>query len=934
MTSKNSNSTDNAKLDGLFRLAVDQHKLGKIDEAEKLYRDVVAQSPEHGAARHNLGLIAFRRGDIAQAVEWYRSATVAQPDREQYWHSCIDALSTANRFAEAERALADARAAGHETASMRALGEKLGSLIADAARAAGAIDGRAGPDAYVAPLIALVNQENFGEVELLARQAISEHPNFGFGWKLLGVAQQIQGTPSLHAMLKASELLPGDPDTHLNLGAALLSTNDLSGAEAAFRKALAIDDGIAEAQANLGISLERQGRVKEACEPYRAAAQLAPNDQLAQVRHAEACRAGGSPAASVEAYRRAAAIAELPNDDLLGMASALAESGQHEASFEYFRKALAASTGDAAADIHRSFADALLGASRLSEAESEYRNALLINPDLFAAQLNLGTCLDRQGRVEDSILAFRRASQIDPDSALSHANQSASHFRLGQMGEAIAEARLAIKRDPRMPAAHLNLGGALLEMRKDHPAAMAALKEALRLRPDYSHAHRNIGDILVDYGDIAEGIRHYRRAIELGAESNPIAQSLIFAQHYLPESDPHAAHREETGRYAAGVRATATPYIDWPRTNSRPDRKLRVGLVSGDLFQHPVGIFLEGAIRDFDADDIELVAYYNHHRRDELNTRLRALLPQWRDIANQPDDEVAALVREDEIDILVDLAGHGSRNRLSLFVRKPAPVQATWLGYFATTGLDEVDYFITDSCVMPKNAEAELLERPKRLPDCFLCLAPPDLDVPVAAPPVAGTGHFTFASFNFSPKINDEVIAVWSRILIAAPNSKLLLKSRPLAFAPAIERIVSGFGKHGVPADRLIIESASPHRQYYEAHNRVDLCLDPFPYTGGTTTIDALWMGVPTLTLRGDSLIGRQGESILRTVGLAEFVAADKDAYVARAVELASNPRPLAELRATLRASLCASPLCDSRKYGRALAGLFREMWQERGQQR
>lgn len=926
MNSETSTPNDSSKLDALFRLAVDQHRLGKIEEAEKLYRDVVERSPEHGAAHHNLGLIAFKRGDMANALSWYRAATIAQPGKEQYRHSYIDALIAANRFAEAEQAIAEARSAGHDTAAVGALADRLQALAANAARAARSIEG-SDPEAYVAPLIDLINRGQFADAELLARQAVSAHPDFGVGWKLLGVAQQMNGAPSIGAMRRAAELLPDDPDTHLNLGAALFSADDLAGAEAAFRNALAIDPNIPEGQTNLGVTLERLGRIKEAREPYRMAAELSPGERATHMRHAQACRACGDIKASIDAYRRAEALGGLPDDAFLSMATALVANGEIEEAFPYFRRALAESKPDA--EIHRHFGDALLAANRLSEAEAEFRNALMMKPDLFTAQLNLGTCLDRQGRVEDAIRAFRRASQIDPDSALSHANQSASHFRLGQFDEAVAEARQAIKRDPRMSAAHLNLGGALIETR-DYPGALAALEEALRLRPDYARAHRNIGDILVEYGEVAEGIGHFRRAIEIEGESASVAQSLIFAQHYLPETHRRDAHDLETGRFAAQLRARIEPYREWPRTRAGK-RKLRVGLVSGDLFQHPVGLFLEGAIRDFDADDIEFFAYYNHHRRDALNSRLRALIPQWRDIVNKPDEEVADLVRKDEIDILVDLAGHGSRNRLSLFVRKPAPVQASWLGYFATTGLDEIDYFITDPVVLPDGAEAELVERPKRLPDCFLCLAPPDLEIDVAPPPVRLNGHFTFGSFNFSSKINDEVIAVWARILNAVPGSRLFLKSGPLGFPAAAERIVSGFAKHGVASDRLIIEPSSARPEYFQAHNRVDLCLDPFPYTGGTTTIDALWMGVPTLTLRGDSLIGRQGESILRNVDLADFVTRDKDAYAARAIELATKPQMLADLRSVLRDRLLASPLCDSAKYGAALAGLFREMWRERG---
>lgn len=919
-----------SRSEDLFRLAVDQHRLGKVDEAERLYREVVDMAPDHGAASHNLGLIAFRRNDVDQALSLYRSATVAKPGKEQFWRSYIDALIATNRFADAKLALADARAAGHSSAAFDALDERIRGLLDQAASAAAAVGGQSDANAYVAPLLDLFNRSNFADAETLARNAVSEHPNFGFGWKLLGVAQQMLGVPAILSMRRAAELLPEDPDTHLNLGAALLTSGDLSGAEVALRQAIAIDPDIAEAHTNLGSVLERKGLMQEASASYEVAARLAPNDQSSQLRHANACRAAHDFEKAISAYRRAEAIAALPSDALLGFALTLSDSGAAEAAFEYFRATLAASGGDA--ETHRLFGDALMAGNRLDEAELEYRNALLFKPDLFSAQLNLGTCLDRQCKREDALRAFRRASQIDPLSPLAHANQSASLYRLGRYEEAVAAAQQAINNDPNLPSAYLNLGSALQAL-LEYPAAMLAFNEALRLRPDYANACRNIGEVLLEYGEVDGAIRHYRRAIELGDDSASLVQSLIFAQHYLPETEQLAAHRAAVQRYAEKIRATATPFRDWPRTN-RAQWKLRVGLISGDFHQHPVGIFCEGAIREFDAPDIELFAYYNEHRRDDLNARLRPLFSQWRDIENLPDPELAALIRADEIDILVDMAGHCARNSLSVFALRPAPVQATWLGYFATTGLAEIDYFITDSRVLPEYAEGELIERPKRLPDSFLCLAPPSEEIDIAPPPLERSDHFTFGCFNYSTKVNDAVIALWSTILAAVPASKLFLKSRQLAFAPAVDRIVAGFSKHGIEKERLIIEAASPSRQYYEAYNRVDLCLDPFPYTGGTTSVDALWMGVPVLTLHSDLLIGRQGESILQTVGLPEFVARSQDEYAARAIALANDSQPLRDLRSTLRERLLASPLCDSRKYGDALANLFREMWQERGQRR
>jgi predicted O-linked N-acetylglucosamine transferase (SPINDLY family) len=300
----------------------------------------------------------------------------------------------------------------------------------------------------------------------------------------------------------------------------------------------------------------------------------------------------------------------------------------------------------------------------------------------------------------------------------------------------------------------------------------------------------------------------------------------------------------------------------------------------------------------------------------------------WKSLVGLSDDRAAHRVREDAIDILVDLSGHTAHNRLRLFARKPAPVQVTWLGYPATTGLQAMDYILCDRYVAPANESDHFVEKPWYLPNTYLCLTPPQDEIAVGALPALTKGRVTFGCFNNLTKMNDAVVALWAQVLHAVPGSRLFLKTNQLN-DPSLQRAtLSRFADRGIAADRLTLEGASSHADYLATYNRVDIALDPFPFTGGTTSVEGLWMGVPVITKRGDRFIAHQGESILHNVGLPDWIAADNEAYVAIAVARAADLSGLATLRAKLRSRLLASPLCDAPLFARNLEAAFRGMWQ------
>jgi predicted O-linked N-acetylglucosamine transferase (SPINDLY family) len=376
-------------------------------------------------------------------------------------------------------------------------------------------------------------------------------------------------------------------------------------------------------------------------------------------------------------------------------------------------------------------------------------------------------------------------------------------------------------------------------------------------------------------------------------------------------------------RFEAPLRA------HWPsHDNDRdPQRRLRVGFVSGDLHSHPVGYFLESVLAHIDLTALEIFLYPTYSKIDTLSRRLQAMGFAWESLVGLSDERAAQRVRENAIDILVDLSGHTGHNRLRVFAHKPAPVQVTWLGYFATTGLQAMDYILCDRYVAPASEFDHFVEKPWYLPDTYLCFAPPVVNLRVAPLPALTTGRFTFGCFNNLTKLNDAVVALWARVLLAVPASRLFLKTKQLDDATVRQSVVDRFAAHNIDAGRLILEGAAPRAELLAAYSRVDIALDPFPYPGGTTSAEALWMGVAVLTLAGERFLSHIGESILQNAGLPEWVCANTDDYVARAASYAGDLQRLAALRNGLRQQVLVSPLFDAPRFARHFEDALRDMW-------
>jgi predicted O-linked N-acetylglucosamine transferase (SPINDLY family) len=583
------------------------------------------------------------------------------------------------------------------------------------------------------------------------------------------------------------------------------------------------------------------------------------------------------------------------------------------------REALAAKTRAAQllpqdAEARANLANALLAHRSYEPAEAHFRRAIALDPKMATAWGGLGAALGARGKYAEAVSCLRQVTELQPQSASAH-NQLGNVLRDGaRMPEArrCYEQALALRSD--FPEALSNLGNTLADLGLPHEAERR-YREALALQPDRAEIHSNLGNLLKDQGRLAEAQAAYRAAVEvdpafIGAHSN-----LLLSMNHDPDLSPEAAMQEALrfGRFAAerAGRPLATARA------ARLQRPLRVGMVSGDLRNHPVGYFLEGLVAHLDPAEVCLLAYPTVPREDALTARIKPRFERWQPIADLDDAAAAWIIHGDSIDVLLDLAGHTAHSRLGVFAWRPAPVQATWLGYFATTGLAAMDWLIADRASVAPGDERHFTERIWYLPETRLCFQAPQQAPGVAPLPAPSRGRVTFGSFQSLGKINDRVLAAWAEVLHGVPGSQLRLQNAQIADPVVQDRLRGRLQSAGIDPQRVNMHGRSSRMAYLQAYGEVDIVLDTFPYPGGTTTCEALWMGVPTLTLDGDRMLSRQGASLLRAAGLAGWIAQDRAEYVRKAAAHACELHALAQLRAGLREQVRATPLFDAARFAR-----------------
>ena len=531
------------------------------------------------------------------------------------------------------------------------------------------------------------------------------------------------------------------------------------------------------------------------------------------------------------------------------------------------------------------------GACEYAEAKELYKRILAVQPENAHAVHNLGWIAYVEGNVDAALRLIHESLRISPDTWFFHFNLA--RILHNQMGFAKS-------------AAHY--------------------ESALALNPSFAGMHNEHGILMIDQGDAGEAVRCFERAIAANPLDAMACSNYLHAINQLPGMS-HAAIFDAHVRFALRFARDEPTSHATPRAND-PARRIRLGYVSGDFRENTVAWFIEPVFANHDHASYEVFGYSNCGVADVVTARLRNHVDHWRNIAPMSDAEAVSLVQSDAIDILIDLSGHTRDNRLPMFAYKPAPLQVSWLGYFNTTGLSTIDYLISDPVLSPPDSMQPFSETVVRLPHTRLCYQPPAYAPDVAPLPARAKTFITFGTFNKLAKLNDLVLSLWANVLRGVPGSRLLLKARAFADEAVQQAYRERFGKLGIAAERLLLRPYSAHADMLAEYADIDIALDPSPFSGGLTTCEALWQGVPVLTLRGESLVARQSASFLTALGLDDWIADSQRDYVARATRRAGDLESLASLRATLRERMRSSPMCDATAFTRDLERVYRKIWE------
>jgi len=667
------------------------------------------------------------------------------------------------------------------------------------------------------------------------------------------------------------------------------------------------------------LAIHRAGRLAEADALYRRILETSP-------RHAEALRLRGVLACQEGRFAEAVGLLEAAiglNGDIAvyhsNLGVALKGGGKAEEALGALRRAQALAPQDS--DIQYNIACLLQELDRPGDAAAAYDELLTANPDHADALSNLGLLLLDARKPDQALPLLQRALALDPGLLPARINLGLALHELQRHAEAAAVFRQALAVAPERADLHFNLANALHADRR-YEEAIAQGERAVSLEPVYAEAHHNIGNAWRELGDTEQAVSRYRKALSLRNDYPAAWRNLLATLLYRPGVS--AAERfSEHRRFAAGYPSPAASTV----IADNPERPLRIGYVSSDLRQHPVARNLEPIFLDRHPDGWITAAYADIRYPDDVTERFRAAVDLWRPIMDLTDDAVVEQIRNDRIDILVHLAGRFDRNRPTIAAGRAAPVQISFHDP-ATSGFAAVDYLIADRFLVPRSATERFSERVLRLPSFYTHA--PLIGAPDPAPPPADTERpITFASFNHPAKLNPVVLALWGRILASVPGSRLLLRHRHRFSNPTLQqRVLSGLAGAGIGADRVSFNAGDTAREdHLRLYQQADIALDPFPFTGSTTTFEALWMGVPVVTLADSTMVGRWSSSILHAVDLDELIAASEVDYAAIASSLARDRRWLVELRRSLRPRLEASPLCNGALRARQIARLYRAVW-------
>eukprot|EP00163_Fabomonas_tropica_P034893 TRINITY_DN9955_c0_g1_i2.p1 TRINITY_DN9955_c0_g1~~TRINITY_DN9955_c0_g1_i2.p1 ORF type:complete len:727 (-),score=179.58 TRINITY_DN9955_c0_g1_i2:156-2336(-) len=700
---------------------------------------------------------------------------------------------------------------------------------------------------------------------------------------------------------------PKDQQTVANLALVLTDmgtdaklNGDLQRGKMFYKEAIELSPTYAPAFYNLGVAYAEEGRFPESESAYKTAIELKPD-------YVEAlCNLG-------VIYKRLNKITD---------------------AIDMYEKALAINMNFAIAKNNYAIALTDLATQIKGEDPKKalklYKKSLMYSPDYADTLYNTGVLYGELRKFQKALMFYHMTLHLNPRHAESYNNIGViyKHWENLEMAHYFYEAALAI--NPHFVNT-LNNIGVVLTLQGQSEKALEHLTHAIKIKPDYAEAYNNLGVLYRDLGEMQSCISCYeecRRLATTPEEHRLASQNRLLGLNYPYSYDPIWVSKEHLA-WGKEFEASITPRSEWKGARD-PDKKIKIGLVSADYFKHSVSYFATSILMHHDRDQFHITCYSNTPRCDDKTELMKTYADDWRDLVYKPVDAIVDMIVEDEIDILVDLSGHTNGNCLAVFASKAAPVQVTHIGYPNTTGLSRIDYRITDATVDPESSKQIYSEKLVRLPDCFLCYTPALEVGPVSQAPCERFGYVTFGSFNNLAKVTDKVIALWSRVLLAVPHSRLVLKCKPFNSASSRHRILSMFEANGVSTSRVALMSLIPEtKDHMQAYSMLDISLDTFPYAGTTTTTESLYMGVPCITLKGgDNHAHNVGVSLMTAVGLPQFVAHSEAEYVDIAVREARSIPHLVKQRAGLREQFISSPMCDGPTYMQNLQKEWRSMWQ------
>ena len=661
-------------------------------------------------------------------------------------------------------------------------------------------------------------------------------------------------------------------------------------------------------------------RTGPAIAAWRSAIALKPDFELCR-RDLILALAQSGDVAQAEAAARAGLVASPLSADmpyLLG--NVHATRGELDEAVARYADALALNAGYA--QVHQALGDVHRQQGRLAEAVESHRRSVSLNPASAEARARLAAALHDSGQLEAAIAAYGQALALDPNQADVQANMGYALQQAGHGEAAIASYQRAIAMRPDVAGVYSNLGNALSELGR-LGEGVASYEQALALAPDDDRTHNNMAATLVCQGRLGAAVKGFERALELNPDYATAHSNMLFALNYHPDlgaDEIFAAYRAYDRRFAARWQEGTLPH-----TNDRsPTRRLKVGYVSPDFRRHSVHAFLSPLFSHHDRQAVEVHAYSDVLIEDDITAFYKRAADHWVCAAGLSDEQLAARIRADGIDILVDLAGHTGKNRMGLFARKPAPVAVSWLGFGYTTGLSAIDHFLTDGTSAPPGCEHLFAEQVWRVATPAYAYRPTTGMGEVGASPAAARGFITFGTLTRAIRMNHRVVAAWSHILNRTPGSRMVIDSTNYQDASTRNALLAAFAAQGIGPERLDVGFHSPP---WDLFRGIDIGLDCFPHNSGTTLFETLYMGLPYITLAGRPSVGRLGSTILEGAGHPEWIAHTETEYIDKAVALASDVPRLAALRQQLRADMQASPLMDEPGFARKVEAAYRGMF-------